>query len=614
MKRGAQRNLHHGHFAFMRAVVQGIDAQDSWDRYLRVEGEHRDGRTVRRTIEWIRDAFAAAARQANRPGLARLILLESQRLEEVSAPPSLEDFAALHGLEDFSEDEQLEAYQAAMASAPASQGGSRRSGRRQRLVAKQIEALRWLEQRIARAPSAEDPLSSWLDESIARRLARAGLTDVAQLVEHVNALGNRWWLHIQGVGPRKGARVLEWLKHHAKEIQTDVGAHVDIPRKLVPPQLLEKVVKAGTALRPYEKFEVPHGLEGGPRMPSPGEGGCLLSASSDREAIDAWLDVTSGAGGTPRAVSTSRSYRKEAERLLLWAVLVRRKAMSSLEEKDLQAYREFLCAPPADWCGARHVQRWSPRWRPLEGPLAPAAIDQAFAVLHGLFGFWVRHAYVRINPLAVPTARRPSPPKASLPRGILPSDWAQLEALLEQEMQTAHGRRVARAMRWLRFSDLGLDELTKVRCEHLRPAQGSHGDGQWQVVLGGDAPRSRSRRFIPAALVEEFQAELRCHGWPGDVTDAGNRAVHILARFQPQAGLPPPWSASGLAKAVRMTFDRAAARADSAGAQRWTQASARSLRAEGRRSSVAREGARRTAPHGQPATGSSPPARRSPGA
>lgn len=578
MKRGGQRHLHHGHFAFMRAVVQGIDAQDSWDRYLRADGEHRDGRTVRRTIEWIRDAFAAAARQANRPGLARLILLEPERLKDVSAPPSLEDFAALHGLEDFSQDEQIEAYQTAMAS----QGSGRRSGRRQRLVAKQLEALRWLEQRAVQTPTAADSLSSWLDESIARRLARAGLRDVAQLVEHVNALGDRWWLHIRGIGPRKGTRVLEWLKHHANGIQMDVGAHIHFPRKLVPPQLLEKVVRPGTALRPYEKFEVPHGLEGGPRVLSQGEGGCLLSARTDREAVDAWLNAASDAEGAPRSAATRRSYRKEAERLFLWGGLVRRKAMSSLEEDDVQAYREFLSAPPAHWCGPRHVQRWSPRWRPLEGPLAPAAIDQAIAVLHGLFAFWARNAYVKINPFAASALRRRSPPKATPARSVSPSDWAQLEVLLEQEMQTALGRRVARAMRWLRFSDLGLEELTKVRCEHLRRAQDSHGHGEWLVVLG-DEPRSRSRTPIPAALVEEFQTELRCHGRPGDVTDAENQGVHILARFQPQGGLPPPWSASGLAKAVRATFDRAAARADSAGAQRWTQASARSLRAEGRR-------------------------------
>lgn len=569
MKRIAQRHLHHGHFAFMRAVVQGIDAQASWDRYLRAEGEHRDGRTVRRTIDWIRDAFAAAARQARRPGLARLILLQPERLSELPGRPSLEEFAIQHGLEDFSADEQLEAYQAAMGSAT-SAGLGRRSGRRQRLVAKQLEALRWLEQHAAQAPAATDPLASWLDESIARRLARAGLNDVAQLVEHVNAVGARWWLHIPGIGPRKGARILEWLRLHAKDIGMDVGAHVFIPRHRVPLHLLASVVKAETALRPYEKFDVPQNLEGGPERPNPGQGSGQLPARTDREAIDAWLDAAA------RSAATRRSYRKEAERLLLWAVLVRCKAMSSLNDEDVQAYRDFLCAPPAEWCGPRHVQRWSPRWRPLEGPLAPAAVGQAHTVLHGLFRFWVRHAYIQRNPFAASAVRGASAPKAVSSRSITPADWTHLEAVLELDKQTDPGRRVARAMRWLRFSDMGLGELTKLRCEHLRRFHGSHGDVQWQIVAD-DGPRSRHVMLIPTALVEEFQAELVRQGRPGDVGAPDNQGVHILARFG-SSGFARPWSASGAAKAIRATFDRAAALADGSATQRWAQASPRALR------------------------------------
>jgi hypothetical protein len=42
--RHAHHELHSGHFAFMRAAVQGVDARASWDRYLRLEGEHVDAR------------------------------------------------------------------------------------------------------------------------------------------------------------------------------------------------------------------------------------------------------------------------------------------------------------------------------------------------------------------------------------------------------------------------------------------------------------------------------------------------------------------------------------------------------------------------------------------
>ena len=61
-RRTGHRKLHIGHIAFMRAVVQGLDARSSWDRFLRTEGSVGDARQVRSTITWIQDEFAAAPR------------------------------------------------------------------------------------------------------------------------------------------------------------------------------------------------------------------------------------------------------------------------------------------------------------------------------------------------------------------------------------------------------------------------------------------------------------------------------------------------------------------------------------------------------------------------
>ena len=88
------RKLHVGHFAFMRAVVQGIDMRASWDRYLRVEGEATDQRLVRSTIAWIRDEFAAAAKREDRHGTARLVRIDVAKIADASFElPSLEVFA-----------------------------------------------------------------------------------------------------------------------------------------------------------------------------------------------------------------------------------------------------------------------------------------------------------------------------------------------------------------------------------------------------------------------------------------------------------------------------------------------------------------------------------------
>ncbi|MBW8832634.1 MAG: hypothetical protein JF606_25200, partial [Burkholderiales bacterium] len=109
---GRRRQLHAGHFAFMRALVQGIAPKLAWDHYLRTEGLSSDIRLVRATVQWIRAEFAAVARREDRFGTARLVRLEVARLPESAELPPLEAFAEEAGLEDESQAEQIQAYEA----------------------------------------------------------------------------------------------------------------------------------------------------------------------------------------------------------------------------------------------------------------------------------------------------------------------------------------------------------------------------------------------------------------------------------------------------------------------------------------------------------------------
>ena len=142
-----QRKLHVGHFAFMRSVVQGLDPRESWERYLRLEGEASDQRTVRATIAWIREEFAAAARRQDRYGTARLVRLDATRIPDLALNlPSLEAFAEARGLEDERQADQIAAFEAEYGRA------TQRLRRRARLITRQLEALRWLEGLVAQSP------------------------------------------------------------------------------------------------------------------------------------------------------------------------------------------------------------------------------------------------------------------------------------------------------------------------------------------------------------------------------------------------------------------------------------------------------------------------------
>ena len=61
-----------------------------------------------------------------------------------------------------------------------------------------------------------------------------------------------------------------------------------------------------------------------------------IKAQNDREAIQAWLSEYA------HKATTQRSYQKESERLLLWAILQQKKAFSSLDRQDFETYFKFL--------------------------------------------------------------------------------------------------------------------------------------------------------------------------------------------------------------------------------------------------------------------------------
>jgi len=401
----------------MRALVQGMEERVAWERYLHEEGEATDWRRVRSTIQWIRDTFAAAARREQRPGTARLILLDAGRVAQHAAAklPSLEEFALARGLEDFSEDEQLEAYVAAY---PARVGGSAGAAspvggaRRARLVERQLQALRWLENLVVHDPRPLDGVHAWLSPTLAMRLRSAGIHTLQELADTMNHHGARWWTRVPGVGQHKAARVADWLRAHAAQLKLAISEHAVVPRSQMASAARECVVAPATALRPLEKFVPPAHLDGHDGLNRERVYPCRISAADDRAAIDAWIAAKApqvrAAAREGRALSaTQRSYRKEAERLFLWAVLERGKALSSLDSQDMAAFCGFLAAPPAAWCGSRAHPRWSPQWRPLEGPLSPAAHHQAVVILHGLMAFLVRERYLVANPMRGQLRRKP---------------------------------------------------------------------------------------------------------------------------------------------------------------------------------------------------------------
>jgi len=122
-----------------------------------------------------------------------------------------------------------------------------------------------------------------------------------------------------------------------------------------------------------------------------------ISATNDLQAIQSWLAEFA------KSPQTLRSYRKEAERLLLWALIEKQKPFSSLTRDDLRYYQQFLAdpQPKARWCGARKP-RHDLNWRPffLE-QLSDRSITQAITIINALFSYLVEAGYLSGNPLGL---------------------------------------------------------------------------------------------------------------------------------------------------------------------------------------------------------------------
>jgi site-specific recombinase XerD len=567
-----QRKLHVGHFAFMRSVVQGLDPRESWQRYLRVEGEAGDQRTVRATIAWIREEFAAAAKRQDRFGTARLVRIDATRIPDLALDlPSLEAFAEAHGLEDERQADQIAAFQAEYGRA------TQRARRRARLITRQLEALRWLEGLVAQSPKPGDSVAAWLHPTLAGHLEAADIFTLAQLVERINGVGRRWYAGIKSMGQGKAQRIVEWLQdlanspEHSTSLQ--LGRHVAVARSKLYAHELQAVVAPATAIRPLEKFIVPAELDGSRGLYRRPQAQCLLKASNDYQAILAWLrskhgltpdqkahlkarrrqrtiglesGVEQGLDWLQALSHTQRAYRKEAERFLLWAITHKGKAPSSMSNEDCIEYRDFLADPQprSRWCGDRARERWSPLWRPFEGPLSASAQRHAVTILKNLYGFLVDQNYLMGNPWSAVGVPRTAGPKVNAGRSFSLAQWGFIEGQLKMLEVTSANQRLTFGLHLLYATGLRLSEVVSATVDDLQwveyPADASDDQPMegWLLRVVGKGQKEREVP-VPIGVVGELSRYLVSRGLAEDPEDIGNQGAHLLGKASDAAELAP---------------------------------------------------------------------------
>jgi len=113
---------------------------------------------------------------------------------------------------------------------------------------------------------------------------------------------------------------------------------------------------------------------------------------------------------------TIASYRRELEKLLLWARTVLKKPIKSIGRAEIEEFLEFCQSPPASWIGTEIVPRFheingkqvpNPRWRPFiikTGKIyriSDPAVRSLFAVLNSYFNFLIQSEYIVVNPVSL---------------------------------------------------------------------------------------------------------------------------------------------------------------------------------------------------------------------
>lgn len=394
-------------------------------------------------------------------------------------------------------------------------------------VSSAIELLRTAR---ARMPLIGDDVDHWLAPRLAV-LRAAGIRTLADLTLRAPRR-RRWWTAIPGLGVAS-----------ARHIEAFFGQH---------PELTERARALTVSARqqelvPWERLIVPEAIDGSMGTFRAPRASCALSANNDYQAVNAWLSLH-------EAAATQRAYRKEAERLILWAIVERDKPLSSLTTEDAIAYRAFLRhpAPRARWIGPP-CPRPSPEWRPFAGALSARSAAYALSVLGALFRWLIEQRYVLTNPFAGIKVRRTRPASLDTARVFSAGEWNLLRTVSDG-LEWSYGWTPVAAQR-LRFvldfgyaSGLRASELVGARLGDIETdAQGDH----WIKVVGKGAKAGKV--VLPPLARAALERYLVQRGLP--VTPARWRpGTPIVGSLDDEAGI----TATRLWSIVKRFFAKAA--------------------------------------------------------
>ena len=553
--RSSIKRLTREHFALYRGYLDGVSVEQLHATY---GDATTDVRSTRRLIGLLRDTLSGAARRTRDVEATHLLRLRPGSIPEAQRPaastaPTLEAYREAVDPDGFhSEAELLELYRAefALDNAP---GIDRRVSRNARLRRRQVDALARMEASLVQAPQPEHPVASWLEPALAQRLQRAQIYTLADLLGFIEHRGHRWHTGVERVGPKAARRVTDWLSLHADSLRHTLSKRAVTPRRRLSGNDPELARPRQAGIVPIDSLDVPREMDGSAGTNRAQQPGLECSFDTDLQAIDAWLATRQ------HSPHTARAYRREAERLLLWAINVKEKALSSLDCADCVHYIETFLADPqpaAHWIGSAKVERTHPDWRPFIGALSQRSRETARAILHAMGEWLVDQKYLARNPFAacqaVPIGARIDVSRRSLSHG----EWRDVIHATHRERYSQSELRDFLALNLAYSTGLRRSELANTTTGRLTRTtqQRNTAHEAWQLAIPGKGHAARTVP-VPRAVMELVFASLRARGLPGDPAVCPPDTP-LLAHFRSGNSLTP----DGLGQVFRRLFSGATPR------------------------------------------------------
>jgi integrase/recombinase XerD len=317
------------------------------------------------------------------------------------------------------------------------------------------------------------------------------------------------------------------------------------------------------AVAPLELVRLPDHLDGRNGSNRSTLGHAQIAAQTDIDALKAWL------ARFLDTRTTFDSYRKEAERLLLWSTIELSKPLSSLTHEDLLVYQRFLSDPqPAERWVMKAGRKWSrfdPDWRPFAGPLAPTSQRQSIIILNTMFSWLVNAGYLAGNPLSL-SRQRQRKAKPRITRFLDDQLWSEVKTTIdtmprETDREREHYFRVRWLFSLLYLCGLRISEVIGNTMGGFFVRRDSEGEERWWLEITGKGDKTR---LVPATaeLMVELARYRRENGLsPFPLT---SEPTPLLL---PIGGKQRPLTRSAVHLIVKEVFSRTAARFRERGAE-----------------------------------------------